>query len=481
MRRVNVAYIKPGALTREATGTQGREAALVADLRQGISLIHKLRELAAAEEFFHRRHHRADIDQSVRRRLARLLNAHALLDHALHTQQANAKLRLNQLTHAAHAAIAQVVDIVLAPMAVIQRNQAANDIHQVILRQSTLALRHRQVHLAIELIAAHAAQIVTPGIKEHILHQRASVVDRRRITGAHLLIELQQRLVLFFHRIAVQCSLDIVDIDVIIDFAEGIENALVARKIHLLAIPLLFRQATNRAQKRRHRQLALAVDLHRQQVFIAGFKLQPRASTWDQLRGKELAARGGILIGGKVDAWRTHQLADDHALGAIYNEGTFLRHQREITHEDILLDDFACLFICQARLHGQRSRIRRIAVAALVFTIFRLAKRIRRHNKFQLQIFPGEIFNGRDFFKKLAQALSLEPFKRIQLNLNQSRHWPYIRDTRKGDALRKCYGSAAYCHRYMFSSRRICGAKTPRSFEMGERFPLLPSPSSLPT
>src|SRR5437899_5223792 len=63
VRLVYVTYIKACAVARETTGTQGRETALVTDLRQGIDLVHKLRQLAATEELFHRGHDRADVDK----------------------------------------------------------------------------------------------------------------------------------------------------------------------------------------------------------------------------------------------------------------------------------------------------------------------------------------------------------------------------------------------------------------------------------
>ena len=40
------------------------------------------------------------------------------------------------------------------------------------------------------------------------------------------------------------------------------------------------------------------------------------------------------------------------------------------------------------------------AIATLVFRVLWLAERIRRNNKFELQIFSGKIFDGRDFIKK---------------------------------------------------------------------------------
>src|ERR1700730_15159837 len=105
----------------------------MADFRQGIGLIHELRELTAAEEFFHGGDDRANIDEGVGRGLSRLLYAHALFDDALHTQEADAELALDKLADAAHAAIAQVVNVVFAAMAVVQLDKAANDVDEIIL------------------------------------------------------------------------------------------------------------------------------------------------------------------------------------------------------------------------------------------------------------------------------------------------------------------------------------------------------------
>src|SRR5581483_6252821 len=90
------------ALARKSSRTQSGQTALMPDLRQSIGLVHKLGKLAAAEEFLHRRHNGTDIDQRVGGSLPWLLNAHALFHHALHAQQTNAELRLDQLAHAAH-------------------------------------------------------------------------------------------------------------------------------------------------------------------------------------------------------------------------------------------------------------------------------------------------------------------------------------------------------------------------------------------
>src|SRR5579885_902322 len=138
----------------------------MADLGQSIGLVHKLGKLAAAEEFLHRRHNGTDIDQCVGSGLPGLLNAHTLFHHAFHAQQANAELRLDQLAHAAHTTIAQVVNVILTSTSIVEHYQAAHNIHQIILRQNALALRNSKVELAVQFIAANTPQIITARVKE---------------------------------------------------------------------------------------------------------------------------------------------------------------------------------------------------------------------------------------------------------------------------------------------------------------------------
>ena len=113
MRVVDVADFEAGALARETAGPEGREAALVRELGQRVRLVHELRELARAEELFDRRDDRTDVDQRLRRDRLDVLNGHALAHDALETQQADAELVLQQFADRTHAAIAEMVDVVL--------------------------------------------------------------------------------------------------------------------------------------------------------------------------------------------------------------------------------------------------------------------------------------------------------------------------------------------------------------------------------
>ena len=85
------------------------------------------RELAAAEELLHGRHDGADVDERVGGRLLDLLDRHALLDHALHAQQADAEGVLDELAVGADAAVAEVVDVVGLAEAVVELDEVADD------------------------------------------------------------------------------------------------------------------------------------------------------------------------------------------------------------------------------------------------------------------------------------------------------------------------------------------------------------------
>ena len=80
--------------------------------RQRVGLVHELRQLRGAEELLDRRHHRADVDQGLRRDRLDVLGRHPLADDPLHPGQADPDLVLDQLADGAQAPVAEVVDVV---------------------------------------------------------------------------------------------------------------------------------------------------------------------------------------------------------------------------------------------------------------------------------------------------------------------------------------------------------------------------------
>src|SRR5690606_9842457 len=112
VRRVDVADLVAGALTRQTTRAEGRQTTLVRQAGQRVVLVHELRQLAGAEELLQRRGDRTDVDQGLRRDRLDVLGRHPLAHDALHPGQAGAELVLDELADGAHAAVAEVVDVV---------------------------------------------------------------------------------------------------------------------------------------------------------------------------------------------------------------------------------------------------------------------------------------------------------------------------------------------------------------------------------
>ena len=190
MGRVNVADFEAGALARKTAGAKRGEAALVRDFAERIGLIHELRQLRGAEELLDDGGSRLVVDQLLRHQGLDILQAHALLDRALHPDQADAELVLDQLADGAHAAIAKMVDIVDLAVAVLELHQVADDFEDVLAAQRALLERHVDLELVIELEAADLGQVVTLGVEEQVVEEGGRGFLRRRIAGTQAPVDL---------------------------------------------------------------------------------------------------------------------------------------------------------------------------------------------------------------------------------------------------------------------------------------------------
>ncbi len=216
---MHVAHFETGAFARQAARPKGRHAPLVGDFRQRIGLVHELRQLRGAEEFAHRGRHRLGVDQIVRHDRVDIDRAHAFLDGALHAQQTDAELVLHQLADRAHAAVAEIVDVIDFAAAVAQFRQRFDDGQDVFLAQNAHRVLGIEAQAHIHLDAADAGQIVAFGIEEQLAEQSLGGVERRRLAGTHDAIDIDQRLfagVVLVHRHGVAdigADGDAIDID----------------------------------------------------------------------------------------------------------------------------------------------------------------------------------------------------------------------------------------------------------------------------
>jgi len=173
----------------------------VRQLAQGVGLIHELAQLRAAEEFLHLRHDRLRVHEVLRHQVLRTDRVHAVTGRLLQLRQTIANLILQQLAHAAHAAVPKVIDIIHLVVRLRDASQLLDYANHVGFGQRTRRLytgRTLDLEAAINLVTSHRAQIIALLGRERILEQAARRLNRNRVTGTHALEELRQG---FFKRL----------------------------------------------------------------------------------------------------------------------------------------------------------------------------------------------------------------------------------------------------------------------------------------
>ena len=148
-----------------------------------VVLIHELRKLAGSEKLLDRSNNRANVDQRLRRNRFDVLRGHAFADHTFHTRQTGAHLVLNQFTNRADTAVTKVVDVVECYadvglfatantwhgfLASVQADDVADGCHDVVNGQNRFSQSLVDTQLAVDLVATHLGQIVTPGVEVEV-------------------------------------------------------------------------------------------------------------------------------------------------------------------------------------------------------------------------------------------------------------------------------------------------------------------------
>jgi hypothetical protein len=131
---MDVADFEAGAVTGEAPGSEGGQAAFVGQLGQRIDLVHELAQLGAAEEVADDGGERLGIDELLGRHRVHALveERHALLDQTLGAGEADAALVGEQFADRTDAAAAQVIDVIQAAFALLEHEQVAGGGDQVL-------------------------------------------------------------------------------------------------------------------------------------------------------------------------------------------------------------------------------------------------------------------------------------------------------------------------------------------------------------
>ena len=204
---VHVADLDRGPLTGQPTGAEGRQAAAVGEPGQRVGLVHELAQLGGAEELLQRRHDGADVDDRLRGDRVGVLGREALAHDPLHAVEADPEGLLDQLADGAQAAVAEVLvlvetvghrlaghahglgrvvlDLDLPVLgqaeALGQRDELADEREDVVLGERAGVDVDVQPEAGVELVAAHAREVVALGVEEQLVQQRPGVVDARRL------------------------------------------------------------------------------------------------------------------------------------------------------------------------------------------------------------------------------------------------------------------------------------------------------------
>src|SRR5581483_6364013 len=243
-------------------------------------------------------------------------------------------------------------------------------------------------------------------VEEQRAQQVPRVVERRRLAGALLLEDLDQRLLLARGRILLQRQRDEDRV------VEQLQDRLVRARVELEAgARILGRQ---RAEQRRDRQLALAVDAGVDDALLVDLELEPRPAARHQVRGEDLLRR--VLGLHQVGAGRADELRDDHALGAVDDERALLGHHREVAHEDPLLADLAGLLVDEADRHRERDLVGQVLLPALLDRELGLPELVLAELHRER---AGVVLDRRDVVDRLAKAFLQEPVEAGLLDVDQ--------------------------------------------------------------
>ncbi len=130
------------------------------------------------------------------RRVDVLVDRHLLLDGPFHPHEADPELVLEKLADATDAAVPEVVDVVDLADVPLELQERVDDDEEVVGGERLLVEGRREPHPDVELVAAHAREVVFARVEEHPDEEVLGALVRRRIAGAHPLVDLQERFAL---------------------------------------------------------------------------------------------------------------------------------------------------------------------------------------------------------------------------------------------------------------------------------------------
>ena len=397
VRGMHVTDFEARTLAVQASRPEGGEAALVRHLRERVDLVHELGELASGEEVADDGRQRLRVDQLLRgdRVDTLVVHRHALADKTLRAGEAHAALVGEKFADRADATAAQVIDVVNHALSALEADKVLGCRAHVTALEDALLQVDLEAELLVDLVAAHAAEVVALRIEEQALEKGLGVGRGRGFARTQALVDFLQGLLLVAGGVLLEGADDGALVDRGVDDAdrgdlvllEGADDLLGQRLERageddaLLGVDCVLDENEGRhvlhveglrdlevldfveeiedvdvagvpdgAKQRRDEELAAtaaAVEVDVEQVVVVELNLEPGTAVGnDAERMEELAVRvRGHLEG---DAGGAVELGDDDALGAVDDERAALGHHRDLAHVDVLVLDE--VFLTQPQL-----------------------------------------------------------------------------------------------------------------------------------
>lgn len=402
---MDVTDFEASALTSESARTHRGETALVLEFGERIDLVHELRQLRAREELLHRSGDWTWVDELPRDDGLDIAGTHAVLDVSDHTIESDTELVLDEFAHGAHAAIAEVVDIVrLAFRIIIEADDFADDENEVVDIQNAVFFLVGTIDFEplIEPIAADGAEVIALEIEEHAVDHLFGVLLGGEVARTETLVDFAIGFALIGGAIFGEGRLDIVYV-ALVDIDERLAD--------------LFFHHAERFEERRHGQFTLAVDLHREDAVKVGLDLEPSTAVRDDFRTEELLAL--LILHGEEHSWGADELGNDDTLDTIDDERTAFGHEGNFAEIDLLLLHFARLLHEENCLRAERRLVGDILVFRDARRVFRLVEVVARQG--ELQVLAREVTNRIDFVEEFLEAFLPEPIIGGRLHLDEVR------------------------------------------------------------
>ena len=410
--------------------------------RQRVVLVHELAELAGAEELLDGGDHRADVDQRLRRDRLDVLSRHPFTDHALHPGQANADLVLDEFADRPDPAVGEVV-LVVDPVVRLAIGHVLGQVKHVGRRRQDLGGAEHSLggrgplevdgedvgdpldlrpELPVQLVPTDPGQVIALRVEEGVLEVLTGRLDREGLAGTGTLVDFEQGLftggseVLLFLPLALE-EVEVAD--------EPLQECLI-----------LVSEGTEQHEER---QAALAGDATSCGDVLARLGLDVEL---DPLTTVRMDGAGedclGITARLEDDSRGAHQLADDHSLGAVDDEGALVGHDGEVPHEDRLLLDLTGSGVHEPGAHEDRRGIGHVLLLALLHRVLRRRAQVgvgRVELELEAQR-SREVLDRADVVERLCQATVEEPLEGVPLNGDEVRQRKRLVDVGKRKTFR---------------------------------------------